>query len=243
MDKKIFSITTMILSSVIILKAQNVDRAAVTEVHEPVPPVVTPGIGTAPPSDAIILFDGTSLDKWEGRNGIPAPWTVGDGLMTVLPHSGDIWTKQKFGDIQLHLEWRVPGGVEGGAGNSGVFLMGKYEVQIYNSFEKYIYPNGQAASIYKQSIPLVNVCRNPGEWETFDIIFMAPAFNDRGRVTHPARVTVIHNGVVVQNNVEIWGETKHIGLPTYTKHPDKLPLRLQNHSDRVSFRNIWVREL
>lgn len=218
----------------------------VTEVQEPVPPVVTPGTCTAPPSDAIVLFDGTDLSKWERANGEPAPWEVKDDAFTVVPRTGGIQTKQGFGDVQLHIEWRAPAEVKGegqGRGNSGVFFMGSYEVQVLDSYDNHTYPNGQAASVYKQHIPLVNACRKPGEWQTYDIIFMAPRFNEQGRVTHPARVTVIHNGVLVQNNVELWGTTRYIGLPTYTKHEDKLPLGLQDHGDLVSFRNIWIRDL
>lgn len=218
----------------------------VTEVHEPVPPVVTPGLNNAPPSDAIVLFDGSDLSKWEKSDGSAAQWKVEKNYMTVVPGTGGIRTKQGFGDVQLHLEWRSPEIVKGegqGRGNSGVFMMGRYEIQVLDSYDNYTYPNGQAASIYKQTIPLVNASRKPGEWQTYDIIFTAPRFNEKGRVSHPARITVIHNGVLVQNNVEIWGNTEYIGLPTYTNHPDKLPLGLQDHSDLVSFRNIWIREL
>ncbi|TVR72147.1 MAG: DUF1080 domain-containing protein [Marinilabiliales bacterium] len=238
-------LTAIFLLTVITMEAQE-GRDRVTEVHEPVPPVVTPGVGTAPPSDAIVLFDGTDLSNWVDRDGNQPPWEVNNGAMTVVPQTGDIWSKQKFGDVQLHIEWRAPAEIRGegqGRGNSGVFLMGRYEIQVLDSYENPTYPNGQAASVYKQHIPLVNACRQPGEWQTYDIIFMAPRFNEQGRVTHPARVTVIHNGVLVQNNVEIWGDTEWIGLPTYTKHEDKLPIRLQDHGDLVSFRNIWVREL
>ena len=240
----LFSIMLFIFYSMS-MQAQRPDHE-VTDVWEPVPPVVTPGVGTAPPSDAIILFDGTGLDNWVDRNGNQAAWTVADGAMTVVPGTGDIWTKQGFGDVQLHLEWRTPDVIKGegqGRGNSGVFLMGRYEVQVLDSYENATYPNGQAASVYKQHIPLVNACRPPGEWQTYDIIFMAPRFNEDGRIAIPARVTVIHNGVLVQNNVEIWGTTEFIGLPKYRAHSMKEPLRLQDHNDLVSFRNIWVREL
>lgn len=245
MENKSAVLTVILFLFATIMEAQE-GIPEVTEVHEPVPPVVTPGEGTAPPSDAIILFDGTDLSKWTGQNGDPAPWKVKDGAITVVPGTGGIQTKQGFGDVQLHLEWKSPEIVEGegqGRGNSGVFMMGRYEVQVLDSYDNYTYPNGQAASVYKQHIPLVNACRKPGEWQTYDIIFTAPGFNEQGRVTHPARVTVIHNGVIVQNNVELWGTTKYIGLPAYTKHDDKLPLGLQDHGDLVSFRNIWIREL
>lgn len=218
----------------------------VTEVHEPVPEVITPVINNAPPSDAIVLFDGSDLSLWENLNGEPAQWDVADDAFTVRPGTGDIRTKQGFGDVQLHLEWKTPSEIDGhgqGRGNSGVFFMERYEVQILDSYDNETYPNGQAASVYKQHIPLVNASLPPGEWQTFDIIFMAPRFNEEGRVTHPARVTVFHNGVLVQNNVEIWGTTEWIGLPTYSKHSMQESLRLQDHGDLVSFRNIWIREL
>ncbi len=245
MKKKLVFLTTLLFLFAMTMEAQN-SIPEVTEVHEPVPPVIDPGVGTAPPSDAIVLFDGTDLSMWKGRDGDSAPWDVDNGAMTVVPGSGDIHTKDGFGDIQLHLEWRTPEVIKGegqGRGNSGVFFMGRYEIQVLDSYDNPTYPNGMAASVYKQHIPLVNACRKPGEWQTYDIIFMAPRFNEQGRVTYPARVTVIHNGVVVQNNIEIWGDTKYRGLPTYSKHEDKLPLRLQDHGDLVSFRNIWVREL
>lgn len=218
----------------------------VTDVWEPVPPVVTPGAGTAPPSDAIVLFDGNNLNNWVDSSGNTPQWDVKDGVITVKPGTGDIRTKQGFGDVQLHIEWRTPDVIKGegqGRGNSGVFLMDRYEVQVLDSYENPTYPNGQAASIYKQHIPMVNACRPPGEWQTYDIIFMAPRFNEEGRATHPARITVIHNGVLVQNNVELWGDTRFIGLPRYIEHSMNEPLRLQDHGDLVSFRNIWIREL
>ncbi len=217
-----------------------------TEVWEPVPPKVTPGEQMAPPSDAIVLFDGTNLDEWESASGDgPAEWTVANGAMTVKPRTGSIVTKRKFGDCQLHIEWRAPTEIVGegqGRGNSGVFLQNRYEVQVLDSYESRTYSNGQAASIYKQSIPLVNAMRPPGEWQVYDIIYTAPRFNDDGMVTSPARVTVLHNGIVVQNNVEIRGATEYIGLPTYEAHgPDVI--QLQDHGNPVSFRNIWIREL
>jgi hypothetical protein len=245
MNPHILTFVTLFLFISLNMQAQRRDNE-VTDVWEPVPEVVTPGDGTAPPSDAIILFDGSSLDNWVGRNNQAVQWTLEDGIMTVVPRSGDIRTKQGFGDVQLHIEWRTPAVIKGegqGRGNSGIFLMDRYEVQVLDSYENTTYPNGQAASIYKQHIPLVNACRTPGAWQTYDIIFMAPRFNEQGRVVHPARITVIHNGVLVQNNVELWGSTKFIGLPQYEVHNDREPIRLQDHGDLVSFRNIWVREL
>jgi hypothetical protein len=245
MKRKTFLLTALLFLIAMTMEAQR-GIPEVTEVHEPVPPVVTPGAGTAPPSDAIVLFDGSNLNDWQEENGNAARWKVENGVMTVVPGTGDIQTRQGFGDVQLHIEWRTPQVIKGegqGRGNSGVFLMGRYEIQVLDSYENHTYSNGQAASVYKQTIPLVNASRKPGEWQTYDIIFMAPRFNEQGRVSHPARVTVIHNGVVVQNNVEIWGDTQYIGLPAYTKHDGRLPLRLQDHGDPVSFRNIWIREL
>lgn len=216
-----------------------------TEAWEPEPRVVTPGIGTAPPSDAIILFDGRHTDAWQHADGSAVKWTVADGAMTVAKGSGGISTRQSFGDCQLHLEWRAPAVVKGegqGRGNSGVFLQERYEVQVLDSYGNRTYSNGQAASIYKQSIPLVNACRPPGEWQTYDILYTAPRFNADGLVVRPARVTVLQNGILVQNNFEIKGASEYIGLPGYEAH-DKAPLSLQDHGDLVSYRNIWIREL
>lgn len=218
-----------------------------TEVWEPEPPVVTPGAATtpAPPSDAIVLFDGTDLSAWRGKKG-DAAWKVEDGAMTVVARSGDIQTRQGFGDVQLHIEWRTPAEVKGesqGRGNSGVFLMGLYEVQVLDSYENRTYSNGQAASLYKQHIPLVNASRGPGEWQSYDIVFMAPRFSSSGSLERPATVTVLHNGVLVQNNVELRGPTVFIGEPKYQAHEAKLPLSLQDHGNPVSYRNIWLREL
>lgn len=245
MKKKSVLVTSIFLLFVITMEAQQ-GNPEVTEVQEPVPAVVTPGQGTAAPSDAIVLFDGTDLSQWVNAKGEPAAWPVEDGAVTVAGGAGGIETKQGFGDVQLHIEWRSPSEVRGdgqGRGNSGVFLMGRYEIQVLDSYENFTYPNGQAASVYKQHIPLVNATKKPGEWQTYDIIFTAPVFNEQGRVSHPARVTVIHNGVLVQNNVQIWGTTEYIGLPQYTEHESKLPIGLQDHGNPVSFRNIWVREL
>jgi hypothetical protein len=214
-------------------------------VYEPVPEKVTPGEYTDPPSDAIILFDGKDLNEWMKQDGSRAGWAIADGYMTVVPKSGAIKTRQKFGDIQLHIEWRAPAEIEGegqGRGNSGIFLMERYEVQVLDSYDNETYVNGQAGSIYKQSIPLVNASKKPGEWQTYDIIFMAPEFTDKGDLKMPARVTVLHNGVLIQNNFEIKGHTTHNTLPKYEPHGDA-SIVLQDHSDLVSYRNIWIREL
>jgi hypothetical protein len=219
-------------------------RAAVTEIRDPVPPIVTTS-QTGVPSDAIMLFDGTGLGAWESVRGDAPSWTVENGALTVAPGSGDIRTKRAFGDVQLHVEWRTPTQVIGngqGRGNSGVFLMDRYEVQVLDSFENPTYVNGQAASVYKQHIPLVNASKGPGDWQTYDIVFTAPRFGAQGRVLHPATVTVLHNGVLVQNHVPLTGPTEFIGQPSYEEH-GKAPLRLQDHGNLVSFRNLWIREL
>jgi hypothetical protein len=225
--------------------AQITDPVA-TEVWEPEPRVVTPGVGTAPPSDAIVLFNGKDFSQWEHVNGAEVKWTLdAEGAMTVKPNAGAIQTKMGFADVQLHVEFRTPSVVKGtgqGRGNSGVFLQSRYEVQVLDSYNNRTYSNGQAASIYKQHIPLVNACRPPGEWQTYDIIYTAPRFNEDGILTAPARVTVIHNGILVENNVEIKGGSEYIGLPKYKAH-GKAPIQLQDHGDLISYRNIWIRPL
>lgn len=216
-----------------------------TEFWEPEVKVITPGTGTSAPSDAIILFDGKDLSKWKGKDGGAAKWQVKDGVMTVTKGTGDITTRQDFEDFQLHVEWSAPIEVVGnsqGRGNSGIFLQDRYEVQVLDNYNNRTYSNGQAGSIYKQTPPLVNAMRKPGEWNTYDILYTAPRFKQNGTLIMPARVTVIHNGVVVQNNTEIKGATEYIGLPSYKAH-GKGPLHLQDHGNPVRFRNIWLREL
>jgi hypothetical protein len=199
------------------------------------------------PSDATLLFDGKSLDQWVSIDDTPAKWTVKDGAVTVLPGGKDIRTKKEFGDFQLHIEWRSPATVDPkqtgqGRGNSGIFLQERYEVQVLDSYNNRTYSNGQAGSIYKQHIPLVNAARKPGEWQAYDIFFTAPRFSKEGRVVSPAYVTLIHNGVLTQNHVAVWGPTEYIGLPVYKPY-EKGPIRLQDHGNPVSFRNIWIRDL
>mgnify|MGYP002623169934 FL=1 len=204
------------------------------------PPVVDPGDAQKAPADAIVLFDGTNCDSFDNGD----KCQVADGAFTIGP--GGIRSKQAFGDIQLHLEFATPSEVKGsgqGRGNSGVFLMGKYEVQILDSFENETYVDGQAAAVYKQSPPLVNASRGPGKWQTYDILFDAPKFNEDGTVAKPARVTVLHNGVLVQHALELQGGTFYDRPPSYTKHPEKLPFSIQYHGNPVRFRNIWVREI
>jgi hypothetical protein len=217
-----------------------------TEVWEPVPRVVTPGEGSRPPSDAIVLFDGRDLSEWASADGGPAKWKVDDKAVTVVKNTGNIHTKRGFGDCQLHIEWRTPSKVEGEGqerGNSGVYLMSRYEIQVLDSYNNRTYSNGQAASVYKQYIPLVNSSRKPGEWQSYDIFFRAPRFAADGTVMTRAYVTVLHNGVLVQDHVELKGGTTNVGMPAYQKHNPKEPLMLQDHGNPVSYRNIWIREL
>ncbi len=217
-----------------------------TEIWEPQPPVVEPApLSSEPPADAIILFDGTSLDNWVSVDGSEAEWDLGDDHMTVRPGTGDIITRQEFNDIQLHVEWRAPEEIDGegqGRGNSGIFLQNRYEVQVLDNWENPTYSNGMAGSIYKQHIPLANPAKRPGEWQRFDIFFKSPVFDDDGNVEEPARFTVMLNGILVQNNVEVFGPTVYIGPPEYEPH-GAAGILLQDHGDYVSFRNIWVREL
>lgn len=220
---------------------------ALTEVWTPVPTIIQPGkTASDAPSDAIVLFNGKDFSSFTADQGKKVEWTLDNGSMTVKPGSGAIFTKQEFGDCQLHIEWRTPSVVKGegqGRGNSGIFLMGRYELQVLDNYKNVTYSNGQAGSIYKQLIPLVNACRQPGEWQSYDIIFTAPRFSSNGRLESPARITVIHNGVLVQNNATLWGATEFIGIPEYRPHKSKEPIMIQDHGDLVSFRNIWIREL
>lgn len=216
-----------------------------TEQWWPVPPKVDAPAGGAP-SDAVVLFDGTSLDAWIPlREGSPG-WKLEQGLLTVVRGTGDIQTRAAFGDVQVHVEFRCPPDDAGrgqGLGNSGVLLMGLYEIQVLDNHTNKTYVNGQAAAVYKQHPPLVNACRPAGEWQAYDIVFTAPRFGPDGSLTRPGRVTILHNGVLVQHEAEIRGSTVYRGEPKYTAHAARLPLRLQNHGDAVSFRNIWVRNL
>ena len=258
MIKRSLSFFTVIIISATALAQQPKGDPKATEVWEPVPKIVTPGkTASDAPSDAIVLFDGKNLDQWASvKDGSPAQWTVDskDGFFTVKKGTGNIQTKRSFTDYQLHIEWRIPTDITGkdqARGNSGVFLASVgagdagYELQVLDCYDNKTYVNGQTASIYKQSIPLANACRKPGEWQTYDVIWTAPRFNDDGSLKSPARVTVFHNGVLVQNNYELKGVTQYIGQPTYKKH-GPAPIKLQDHGDpspAISFRNIWVREL
>ncbi len=242
-------ISALILGAILFSSAsgQNPQQPSLVE-----PKVVDPGPVGGPPGDAIVLFDGKDSSSWRGADGGAAKWPVKDGVLTVGAYTGNISTKQEFGDVQLHIEWATPREVAGegqGRGNSGVFLMGRYEVQILDSYINKTYFDGQAAAVYKQYAPLVNASRRPGEWQSYDIIFHAPAFDAQGKVTKRARLTVFHNGVLVQDNVELLGSTSLKGgtapdtSVTYTSHPPKASLVLQDHHNPVRYRNIWVRSL
>ena len=221
-----------------------------SEYWTPQPKIVTPGdIKTnSAPSDAIVLFDGKDLSAWESTNGQPAQWTVHDGVFTVNKKTGDIQTKQKFNNYQLHIEWCVPENITGtsqGRGNSGIFMQGMYEVQILDCYNNETYVNGQTGSIYKQTPPLANAMRKPGEWNVYDIIYTAPIFKEDGTYRVPPSITVIQNGIVLKNNTTILGTTEYIGFPKVVPHGAG-PIILQSHGDPsepISFRNIWLREL
>ena len=227
-----------------------------TEVWEPVPAVVTPGATcTAPPSDAIVLFDGKNLDEWVSiRDKSPAQWILSGDAMTVNKSGGGIETKRSFKNYQLHLEWKIPENITGSGqarGNSGVFLASTgpgddgYELQVLDNYNNKTYVNGQAGSIYKEGIPLANANRKPGEWQTYDVAWTAPTFNADGSLKTPAYVTVFFNGIIVQNHFQLTGQTLYIGKPFYKAYT-AAPIKLQAHGDKsepISFRNIWVREL
>ncbi|MGQ9731842.1 MAG: 3-keto-disaccharide hydrolase [Candidatus Zipacnadales bacterium] len=209
----------------------------------PQPPIVTPG---DPPSDAIILFDGTDLSGWEStKDGGPARWLVENGAMQVVPGTGNIQTKRRFGNCQLHLEWCAPAEVKGesqGRGNSGVFMMGTYEIQVLDCYNNPTYADGTTGAIYGQFPPLVNACRPPGEWQTYDIIWETPVFESE-QLVKPAYATVLLNGIVIHHHVALLGYTSHRVLTEYRPHPSEGPLMLQDHGDLVRFRNIWYRPL
>lgn len=246
----------MLLLLVVSGFAQNAPKPDDTEVWSPVPRVVTPGAtSSAPPSDAIVLFDGKNLDEWvSSRDRSPAKWTVADGVLTVNKGTGNIETRRRFTDFQLHIEWRIPANITGtgqARGNSGVFLASTgpgdegYELQIVDSYQNATYVNGMAGSIYKQSPPLVNASRPPGEWQSYDVVWTAPRFTPDGALKSPAYVTVFFNGVLVQDHFALQGETRHIGQPSYHSHASA-PIKLQAHGDPsqpITFRNIWLREL
>ena len=250
-------ITALLAGNIFIAKAQQTAKPEETEFYTPVPKIVTPAktFGGAP-SDAIVLFDGTDLSQWVSTKDttMPANWIVSHHVITVNKSAGDIQTKRRFMDFQLHAEYRIPSNITGSGqarGNSGIFLAalpwgaGGYELQVLDNYNNPTYVNGQVGSIYKQSVPLANAALPPGEWQTYDVVWTAPRFNDDGSVKSPARVTVFHNGILVQNNFVLKGDTPYIGQPAYRKHGPS-PIKLQAHGDKsepISYRNIWVREL
>lgn len=223
------------------------DGFRVHDAHRPRPQAVDPGPAAAapakPPKDAVVLFDGSNLDAWQGRKG-KAAWRLVEGVVEVNG-TGDIRSKQQFGDCQLHIEWLAPPpkGHSQGRGNSGVFFCGRYEVQVLDSFENPTYADGQAAAIYGQKPPLVNATRPPGQWNVYDIVFIAPRFAKDGSLKSPARLTVVHNGIIVQLDEELLGPTSHRSLPKYKAHSAAGPIKLQDHGNPMRFRNIWVRPI
>lgn len=250
--RTILALLAFALCTTYVVTAQVDSRWKPNDPDRPLPPVITPGTANTqdtpgrPPSDAVVVFDGKDLSQWVGEDGQPAKWKVAEGYMEVVPHSGAIHTRQPFGDCQLHVEFDEPVPAVGESqerGNSGVFLMGLYEIQVLDSYENKTYADGQASAVYAQFPPQVNASRPPGQWQTYDIIFHGPRFDKDGRVLHPARVTVLHNGVLTQDNVELSGPTGHHVRPPYKPTPDKLPFSLQDHGNPVRYRNIWVREL
>ena len=215
----------------------------------PHPPVVQPGASytVAPPADAIILFDGRTLERWTQGSGAPARWRVIDGAFEVVPGTGTLSTRDGFGDVQLHVEWASPSPARGTGqdrGNSGVFFAdGRYEVQVLDSRDNVTYADGQAGALYGQFPPMVNVTRGPGEWQTYDIVYRRPRFQTTGALKSAARLTVLHNGVLIHDNMELVGPTANGSRPPYAAHPDRLPITLQDHGHAVRFRNIWLRDL
>lgn len=241
-------VTVSLLSSGL-LAAQDSTVWPVHSLDRPKPPVVAPGPvrpPVPPPEDAIVLLGNSGLGAWGADSSTPAEWTYAQGIATVAPGKGSMQTRQSFGSVQLHVEFATvnpPLGEGQDRSNSGVFLMGRYEVQLLDSFRSDTYADGQAAALYGQSPPLVNASRPPGQWQSYDIVFFRPRFRADGSVERPARATVFHNGVLVQHDVALIGQTAHARVATYEAHADKLPLALQDHGHKVRFRNIWIREL
>jgi Domain of Unknown Function (DUF1080) len=250
-SSRIASSAAVVLLASGLLHAQSQTQWKPHDMNRPAPAVVDPGTASTeekagrPPADAVVLFNGKDLSQWQHKDGSAAKWKIGDGYFEAVPKTGYIYTKQPFGDCQLHVEFWEPSPAKGEGqdrGNSGVFLMGLYEIQVLDSYENRTYADGQAGAVYGQYPPLVNVSRRPGQWQTYDIVFHGPRFAANEQVSKKARVTVFQNGVLVQDNVEIQGSTA-TPTPEYKQQPDKLPLALQDHNHPVRYRNIWVREL
>jgi len=244
--KRFILLTTLLVLIGTLFCQDKEQEASKTEVWEPVPVKITPGENYVPPSDAIVIFDGKDLSNWTDSKGNEARWKVEEGAMVVVPKTGSIATKQKFGDCQLHIEFKIPVENKGEGqdkGNSGIFLQKRYEVQVLDSYENKTYANGQAGSIYKQHIPLVNACLEPDKWQMYDIIYRAPRFNEDTSLKSPGYMTVMHNNVLIHNHVELKGTTAWKGEPKYKLHEPKDSISLQDHGHPVRYRNIWVREL
>ncbi len=254
--KRNIILTTLFAPIFYLTNAQEKGKPQDTEYYSPVPAVVTPGgNSTDAPSDAIILFDGKNLDQWVNtKDSATAKWILADNVMTVNKSTGDIQTRSSFTDFQLHIEYLIPANITGSGqarGNSGIFLAalpwgaGGYELQVLDNYKNATYVNGQVGSMYKQAVPLANACKKPGEWQTYDVIWTAPKFSADGILKSLARVTAFHNGVLVQNNTTLLGDTPYIGQPSYRKH-GPAPIKLQSHGDKsepISYRNIWLRVL
>ncbi len=247
------AISALLLAAVPAVCTAQVDtKWKIHDPDRPAPPVIDPGTPSTqdshgrPPSDAAVLFDGKDLSKWAHKDGTAAKWKVENGYAEVVAKTGYIYTREAFGDCQLHVEFAEPAPAKGenqDRGNSGVFLQGLYETQVLDSYQSKTYADGQAAAIYGQYPPLVNASRPPGQWQAYDIVFHGPRFAKDGKLLRPARETVFHNGVLVQDNVELSGPTAHGKRPPYEPQPEKLPLALQDHNHPVRYRNIWIREL
>jgi len=245
--------TFLLLAATSQLSYAQVDsRWKIHDTDRPLPPVIDAGTPSTqdspgrPPSDAVVLFDGKDLSHWSHKDGSPAKWKVEHGYAEVVAKTGYIYTREAFGDCQLHVEFAEPVPPQGESqerGNSGVFLMGLYEIQVLDSYENKTYADGQAAAVYGQYPPQVNASRPPGQWQSYDIVFHGPRFDKEGKLIRAARVTVLHNGALVQDNVKLSGPTAHRQRPPYTAHAEKLPLALQDHGTPVRYRNIWIREL
>jgi hypothetical protein len=244
--RSIMLLMTIILAA-IAAQAQTNSGYRIHDMERAEAPVVTPGQNGSPPADAIVLFDGTNLDAWRTKEGGPAAWKLAEGYMETVAGADDIFTKQEFGDCQLHIEWASPsdpaGKIDQDRGNSGIFFMEKYEIQVLDSYQSRTYSDGHAGSVYAQYPPQVNATRPPGEWQTYDIVFHAPRFKKDGSVRRPARITAFLNGVLVQDNVTLTGPTSWLQQKPYDKHADAMSLKLQDHDSPVRFRNIWVRPL
>ena len=254
MKKILFAVICILLLGVVpaICNAQVDTKWKVHDPDRPAPPAIDSGTASTqespgrPPSDAVVLFDGKDLSKWAHKDGSAAKWKVENGYFEVVPKTGEIHTREAFSDCQLHVEFTEPAPPKGEGqdrGNSGVFLQGLYETQVLDSYQSKTYADGQASAIYGQYPPLVNASRPPGQWQTYDIVFHGPRFAKDGKLLRPARETVFHNGVLVQDNVELSGPTAHGKRPPYEPQPEKLPLALQDHNHPVRYRNIWIREL